>query len=76
MQQLIFDLYPDAPPTLNNFVVGRNEEAFVAVRAFIEAIPNNAPAPTGLFHTSLYLWGADGAGKSHLLHAARAHAQR
>lgn len=75
MQQLIFDLYPDAPPSFNNFVVGRNEEAFAAVRAFIEAIPHNAPAHTGLFHTSLYLWGADGAGKTHLLHAARAHAQ-
>ncbi|MDR2174249.1 MAG: DnaA regulatory inactivator Hda [Burkholderiales bacterium] len=67
MQQLIFDLYPAAPPSFDNFVVGRNDEALAAVNAFIKALSGHA-----LPHTSLFLWGAPGAGKTHLLQAARA----
>ncbi len=70
MQQLIFDLYPAAPPSFDNFVVGSNGEALAAVRAFVAALSNGAPPCTGLF-----LWGAAGAGKTHLLQAACAQTQ-
>lgn len=65
MQQLIFDLYPAAPPSFDNFVVGRNDEAVAAVCAFAEALSNP-------LHTGVFLWGASGSGKTHLLQAARA----
>ncbi|MDR0769694.1 MAG: DnaA regulatory inactivator Hda [Burkholderiales bacterium] len=69
MQQLIFDLYPAAPPSFDNFVVGHNGEALAATRGFVEAFASTTPS-----HTGLFLWGASGAGKTHLLQAARAQA--
>ncbi|MDR0250961.1 MAG: hypothetical protein LBI35_06605, partial [Burkholderiales bacterium] len=96
MQQLIFDLYPAAPPSFDNFVVGHNDEALAAVRAFVETPSPLFPCgrgaggeekslsadsfeyqncqPTNDFEKNLglLLWGAAGAGKTHLLHAARA----
>lgn len=57
MRQLVLDIRPDAPPTLENFVVGGNAE-LVATLAAIDALP-----------AQLYLWGARGSGRSHLLRA-------
>jgi DnaA family protein len=58
VRQLVLDLRPDAPPTLANFVVGRNAELVAAL--------HEAAARPG----QLYLWGPGGSGRSHLLRAA------
>ena len=62
MQQLLLDIKPAAPPTLQNFVAGRNAEALVSLTA---ATQNGAHF--------IYLWGEKGSGKSHLLSACKAH---
>ena len=53
-QQLILDLLPPPPPTLENFVVGRNAPALDALR---HCEPGRA----------VYLWGPQGVGRTHLL---------
>lgn len=58
-QQLILDLLPAPSPTLDNFVPGPNQAALDALR---ECPPGRA----------VYLWGAPGAGRSHLLKAVAA----
>ena len=63
MRQLILDLLPDAPPRLDNFVAGGNAEALTGLAAWL-APDNREP--------SLLLWGATGAGKTHLLRACDA----
>ncbi|SBT09803.1 DnaA regulatory inactivator Hda [Candidatus Accumulibacter aalborgensis] len=62
MRQLILDLLPEAPPSLDNFVAGSNAEALTGLAAWL--------APTN--RESLFLlWGEAGAGKSHLLQASQ-----
>jgi DnaA family protein len=56
MQQLLLALAPPPPPTLENFFPGRNGAALGALRA----------ALTG-GEAFVYLWGAAGSGKTHLL---------
>ncbi len=63
MKQLVLDIRQDAPPSFDNFVAGNNEELIAALRATI----------LGASH--LYLWGAVGGGRSHLLAAGVAEAQ-
>ena len=53
-QQLILDLLPAPPPSLDNFVEGRNAAALDALRQC-----------TG--GRAIYLWGPQGVGRSHLL---------
>ncbi|NYT60107.1 DnaA regulatory inactivator Hda [Alcaligenaceae bacterium] len=53
-QQLILDLLPPSPPSLDNFVAGANEAAVQALR---DCGPGRA----------VYLWGPPGAGRTHLL---------
>jgi DnaA family protein len=60
-EQLILELAPPPAPTLDNFVPGRNGEALRAVGDLLEG---REPC--------LYLWGAPGSGRSHLLQAAAA----
>ena len=55
MSQMLLGIAPEWMPSLDNFVVGRNAELLTALRQ----------AQTG----AIYLWGAAGSGKSHLLHA-------
>jgi len=55
-QQLILNLLPAPSPTLQNFVVGKNQAA-------IEALQNCQPGH------AVYLWGPTGAGRSHLFQA-------
>ncbi|MCX7156621.1 MAG: DnaA regulatory inactivator Hda [Rhodocyclales bacterium] len=64
-QQMLLDLKPEQPPTLENFVIGANAELVSRLRSLGEA--NSFEA--------LYLWGPEGCGKSHLL-AATAEAAR
>lgn len=55
-RQLLLDLLPPPPPTLDNFVVGDNAAAIDALR---HCQPGRA----------IYLWGPPGSGRSHLLRA-------
>ncbi len=63
MKQLLLDIQPPAPPTLDNFIAGQNKEAIASIRALIDN--------TGTSNF-IYLWGPLGSGKTHLLTAAKA----
>ena len=67
-QQMLLDLKPEQPPTLDNFVVGANAELLQRLRGL---------GDTRSFE-ALYIWGPPGCGKSHLLEAtaATAHGRR
>lgn len=60
MKQLVLDIRPDAPPTLDNFVVGGNAELVATLRGITDLAGH------------LYLWGPAGSGRSHLLRATLA----
>jgi DnaA family protein len=66
VKQLVLDLIPEPLPTLANFVVGENAEAFNQLSA----------AASGSFGVDggnvVYLWGAAGCGKTHLARALSA----
>ena len=59
MTQLLLNLRPEHPPSLDNFVAGANEELVGRLRGLTHH---------GAFE-ALYLWGDEGSGKSHLLAA-------
>lgn len=65
MKQLLLDIQPAPPPTLENFVSGGNGELVQAIKT----LAKNATS-----QRSLMLWGQAGSGKTHLLMAAVAHA--
>ncbi len=65
-EQLVFDLAVPEAPTFANFVAGRNAEAVEALRRAAEG---------ALAETGIVVWGARGAGKSHLLAATCAAAR-
>jgi DnaA family protein len=60
-EQLIFELSPSEPSTFANFVTGRNGEVVAAV---------SRAARGEIGETGVVIWGAAGAGKSHLLQAS------
>lgn len=62
MKQLLLDIQPPAPPTFDNFKLGRNAEAIISLR---NAIKGEATS------NFIYVWGAHGSGKTHLLNAAK-----
>ncbi len=64
MKQLALDITASPAPTFDNFVVGRNAEVLAHLRA--------ALADSG--ERFVYLWGAVGCGRTHLLKAATADA--
>ncbi len=59
-RQMLLDLKREQPPTLDNFVAGRNVELLAALRH----------ALSGEGERCIYLLGEAGSGKSHLLQAA------
>lgn len=61
MKQLLLDIQPAPLQTLDNFVIGHNAEAITSIQHLL--------GDTGTF-SFIYLWGAAGSGKSHLLNAA------
>lgn len=67
MTQLLLGLAPEWIPTLENFVAGHNVELLSSMRHVIGGAQGER---------ALYLWGEEGAGKSHLLQAAVGHARR
>ena len=60
MRQLVLDLLPENPPSLDNFIPGGNAEALTALTAW-KCAHNHEPL--------LFLWGESSAGKTHLLRA-------
>src|SRR5262245_46429630 len=58
MQQLLLELAPPPPPTLENFFPGRNGAALKALR---EALADG--------ERFVFVWGPSGSGKTHLLRA-------
>jgi DnaA-homolog protein len=62
MQQLPLDISPPEPPAFDNYLAGENAEALASVRAL---------AAGTLRESMVYLWGAPGSGRSHLLSAAQ-----
>ena len=62
MQQLPLDISPPEPPGFDNYLAGENAEALASVRAL---------AAGTLRESMVYLWGAPGSGRSHLLAAAQ-----
>lgn len=67
MKQLVLDIALPEAPTLENFVPGRNAELVAA----LGALANGAGS-----ERFIYVWGAAGSGRSHLLRAVTAAAQR
>ncbi|MDR0735510.1 MAG: DnaA regulatory inactivator Hda [Zoogloeaceae bacterium] len=61
MRQLLLDLLPEVPPSLDNFVPGGNKEALAALRMWRDA---------GAGGHCFLLWGDAGSGKTHLLRAS------
>ena len=62
MRQIPLDIAPAADPSFDNFIAGPNAEALARVRALAEG---------ELAETVLYLWGAAGSGRTHLLRSAQ-----
>jgi DnaA-homolog protein len=69
MRQMLLDLGAEKPQTLDNFVVGQNEELTQLLHQFAQRA---GELPRERF---VYLWGEAGAGKTHLLHALAADAK-
>lgn len=61
MRQLILDLLPESPPTLDNFVTGGNAETVAALTGWLAGARAD---------TSFCLWGEAGSGCTHLLLAS------
>lgn len=61
MTQLLLGIAPEWAPTLDNFVAGRNAELLSALRQALTVQQGER---------GLYIWGEEGAGRSHLLQAA------
>lgn len=66
-QQLVFDLLTSYPPSLENFVPGRNDEALSQLCLIAQGRSNTAIT---------YLWGASSSGKTHLIQGVRDAARR
>lgn len=64
MNQIALDLLASAPPSLENYVVGRNAECLQSLRAI---------AAGRREQRFVYLWGAAGSGRTHLLRALAQH---
>jgi len=62
LKQLLLDIQPLAPPTLENFIIGKNAEALHSISNAL-----NQQADTRF----IYLWGIQGSGKSHQLEACK-----
>jgi DnaA family protein len=66
VSQLLLDLKPAQPPSLDNFVAGINAELVSRLRDLAE--PDNFDI--------VYVWGPEGCGRTHLLRAVESAAQQ
>jgi len=60
MEQLVLDIAPTPLPSFDNFIPGRNAELLRVLR---QLAPSNR-------ERTVYVWGAPGSGKTHLLQSA------
>lgn len=67
MKQLLLDIKPAAAPSLQNFIVGSNDEAINSLNAVLKKAAQS---------NFIYLWGEKGSGKTHLLSACKAISMR
>ncbi|MEZ0287898.1 MAG: DnaA/Hda family protein [Methylophilus sp.] len=63
MKQLLLNIQPPAAPGFDNFIIAQNHEALNSLKTVLAG-----QAPTQF----MFLWGAAGSGKTHLLLAAQA----
>jgi len=63
MKQLLLDLNTEKSPSLESFAVGKNAELVQLLSAFSQRIASQYG------ERFVYLWGGEGSGKTHLLHA-------
>jgi DnaA-homolog protein len=66
MKQLLLDIQPLALPSLDNFVVGKNAEALHSIKEALSPALNISSN-----NRFIYLWGASGSGKTHLIQATQ-----
>lgn len=62
MKQLLLDIQPAPPQTLDNMIIGQNAEALANIKNLLNG---------SVDASFIYLWGPAGSGKSHLLNAAK-----
>lgn len=69
MRQLLLDLLPETPPSLENFVPGSNGETLAALQNWLQSGQPRYASETGegRSESSFCLWGEPGSGKTHLL---------
>jgi DnaA-homolog protein len=83
MKQLLLDIQPAPKPSLQNFVAGQNNEAIASISALLNGFEMANSQLNGFavqdsklnsfeLPNFIYLWGAAGSGKTHLLQAAKA----
>lgn len=63
MDQLLLNIHPSRQKTLENFVVGKNNECLNSIKKLMQS--NN--------FFFIYIWGAEGCGKTHLATALKKH---
>lgn len=63
MEQLLLNIHVDRDKTIDNFIVGKNDECIDAIKNFISS--ND--------HLFIFIWGNKGSGKSHLASAVKNH---
>lgn len=61
MKQLLLDIQPAPPPSLENFIVGQNAEALDSLKKVVSGQSDVR---------FIYLWGPAGSGKTHLLQSS------
>jgi DnaA family protein len=66
MKQLLLDIQPLALPSLDNFVAGKNAEALHSIKEALSPALNISSN-----NRFIYLWGAEGSGKTHLIKASK-----
>ena len=73
MKQLLLDIQPAPTPSLQNFVIGQNNEAIASISALLNGFTIQDSKLNGFeLPNFIYLWGTAGSGKTHLLQAAQA----
>lgn len=61
MKQLLLEIQPAPPPSLENFIAGQNAEALDSLRKVVSGQSDVR---------FIYLWGPEGSGKTHLLQSS------
>lgn len=77
MKQLLLEIAQPPVPSFDNFVPGQNAEVLHSIKQMLQAVlkqqtGSNVPeSQQPMSQRFVYIWGASGSGKSHLLEASR-----